>query len=596
MSSKEEHGFYSDLISKSYFFFNFLQDSVTKILNITQNRNDVSLNTEKFITKTANTNITSLNLPNNKTKNVANTTTTTAAVAANNNSNNSSNYQCNLCDFTSVRQNVMILHRKMHSNRNSIGSGNNTTNTSITATTTKATTLARAGTLASKITTSTTNANNDKNQLQQNQIVVSSKDNKTNNKTKASTITTPTTATGKTRTTRTTPTAIKEPITTANETEINTTSESVETPKEKTTSTRSTRLQQNTNTSAVKTIKTKTAKKTAVKEKKTESAYAAILSDFCPSETETENEASPSLEETHNSRRSLRNGKHLSESSTGKTSAICIDLSEPKTIQKIPKKRGYSSLPSLERENSTQLTTSITLDDGDVVCLADKEQESSTTTTTATTPNPAKKDAEDIRRMLLADWSDDDETPTDAIVVEDSSIVETRTESSVCITQPENDKNSSLDVVLTSTPVVTKASATTSTGRIRNIPKKDRRDVVLQDFNSDLSAIQNDHGEQANKSAAVDLDSSNSSVVEIIEDEQPAAIITINDDEDRELSKPANVSEFNETRNEDSVVSLANDKSASAATSTTTLSCFDFQEDEDEQDNAAPTISHFKKN
>ncbi|XP_065366119.1 mucin-17 [Calliphora vicina] len=540
-------------------------DSITKILNITQNRNDESLNNDKHGSQTSTTS----KLPNNKTKNVANTTGST----------NMSNYQCNMCDFTSVRQNVMILHRKMHSNRNSLGSIN--TSSSSSTTTNAKSTPATVGTAVA----TTTNTN----QSKQNEIV---NKNKTISKTKVNTNTT--TVTGTTRTTRTS-IPVKEtntratpaPETNAAAIDAVETAITPLTPKDK--NNRISKTQ--TPTSQGKTNKSKTGKKTVVKEKKEASAYATILSDFCTSDSET----SPSAEEKQ-SRRSLRHCKNLNENTTGKVSTmVCIDLSETKIIQKIPKKREYSSL-QLQEESLPEKTTPVVVADPDVVCLADKETETATTTPSTAHSANSKRDAEDIRRMLLADWSDDDETPNDAIVVEDSVILE-NAESNECISETVNEQDNATAVVLTSTPVVTSTPA--STGRIRNIPKKDRRDVVLQDFNSDLSVIQADKVEHSNKCMAVDLDSSNSSVVEIIEDEQSATIITINDDEEQQdISKsqknPTDII-VTESKDNDSAVGLVNDKSASAATSTTTLSCFDFQEDEDEQETTNTTISHFKK-
>ncbi|XP_037817924.1 LOW QUALITY PROTEIN: protein split ends [Lucilia sericata] len=549
-------------------------DSITKILNITQNHNEETLNNKKH--DGSQTTSTSSSLPSNNTKNVTNTSA----------SLNTSNYQCNLCDFTSVRQNVMILHRKMHSNRNSLGSSNTTSSSSFSSSTTTNSKLTPA-TAGATVAKATTNVSNNRNQTSQQSEIVHK--NKTNSKTKASTITTTTATTRATRT----PTAQKETNATATPvTKTRAVIDSVETaitpPTPTETNNRITEIQ--TTTRSGRTNKSKTDKKATVKEKKEESAYSAILSDFCPSDTEI-----PSSPEEKQSRRSLRHCKNSSEDSTTKITTVCIDLSEStKTIQKIPKKREYSSL-QLQKETSVEIASPIVVSDPDVVCLADKEVETAATTTTTLHSAKPKKDAEEIRRMLLEDWSDDDETPNDTIVVEDRSVVENN-ENNESLSEPSTEQHNASVVSITSTPVA-KTPPASVTGRIRNIPKKDRRDVVLQDFNSDLSLIQADNVVHNTKCMALDLDSSSSSVVEIIEDEQPS-IITINDDEEQENSKSRKQQTdviLSESKESDSAVGLINDKSASAATSTTTLSCFDFQEEEEEQDTTTPTISHFKK-
>ena len=456
----------------------------------------------------------------------------------------------------------MILHRKMHSNRNSIGptgtklSSKPSPSSAATAPPPPPLPLpppasSSAAVATAVSTTSTTSLN--KNISNQNQIV---SDDKTKNKTKVSTITIT-----KTRPDRETQDAsirtatLKEAI--------------------------------NTNTSTVsvtKAIKSKSPKlnknRKSNKETKVESAYANILSDFCPNETDI---ISP-ITDDKQSRRSLRHRKNSNESTTvdmTNGSSICIDVTETRSIQKVPKKRDFSSLQLQRKDSQTESS------EPDVY-IVDKDKETTAKSTSTATINSAestKDDVEDLRKILLADWSDDDETPPDAIVVEDSIVI--------------NEPNTNTVVAATSTPVVSASSLLT--GRIRNIPKKDRRDVVLQDFNSDISLIEgNNKVGESGKSMAVDLDSSNSSVVEIIEDDQSTApIITINDDEeDVDVTKTQN--DHNtvvvcESRDLDSAVGLSNQKSNSAATSCSTLSCFDFQEEEDEQESTAPTISHFKK-
>ncbi|XP_053951105.1 titin homolog [Anastrepha ludens] len=80
-------------------------DSVTKILNITPQRTSTATTTAMRTPETVKSLTSPLITPN-----YTNTTNSIAASSANTNF-----YRCNLCNFSSQRQNVMIMHRRTHS-------------------------------------------------------------------------------------------------------------------------------------------------------------------------------------------------------------------------------------------------------------------------------------------------------------------------------------------------------------------------------------------------------------------------------------------------------------------------------------------------
>lgn len=312
------------------------------------------------------------------------------------------------------------------------------------------------------------------------------------------------------------------------------------------------------------------------------------------------------------SRRSMRNLKTFSALSTAVTtppeqenkingSPLSIDLPETsKPIKKIPKKRDFANLNLQEDETIPAIAqevqipiTSATFEDEPIVV----------------TSSTSKENAEQIRNMLLADWSDEDETP-DHDQDKNANVTIPGEVSEVDIRSNINKKTTTSSLysepTMTSTPSNTNKSL--NAGRIRNIPKKDRRDVILHDFSGDISMI-DPVQETSNQLVVVHLDSSNSSAVEIADDQQTPTI-TINDDDDDNVVKEkikdsrGNTKRKSQTNNEKLPVSrrsdLENVEPNDKYTTASILSCFDFQDDDDDDDMETPTtvassIAHFKK-
>ncbi|XP_058975079.1 uncharacterized protein LOC101894243 [Musca domestica] len=534
-------------------------ESITKIMNITPNKPKMGLPSPSLL---SNSSSFSSSSSNNNAKNIStgDSISNRFNVGNNNANNNNNNYRCNLCGFTSVRQNVMILHRKSHSNRNSGGIGGTMASphqnkTNIIDTNTKANKISvLKPSLLSTTTTTATSSTSIKMTAASKTLKttlpvvaaaprVKSNNDKVVNESFDSTKVLPAL-----RSAATTTTTILISDTSSSELDVS----SID-------GTLARRSRRHTRTSASKTP-----------------PPAVVAAN------------TPATIVTHN----VLNGS--------KTTIKPADfLEQTKPIKKIPKKRDFASLHLQDAiENAVVLEQEIPLA-ADIIADAATSDKTSATAT--------KGNAEEIRNMLLADWSDEDETP-DLEIGDDKREKSTKKDTK-CAT------DSTVATATTSTPDM--RGKTQNTSRIRNIPKKDRRNVILDDFNNDLSVI-----EPVASSSEINLaDSSNSSstaeVVEIVEQEQPEgeteAIITINDDDDgdekeaalqegMDKCKPTNQDKHSPqnvvtSRHSDLENHEPNDKSLT----TSVLSCFDFQDDDEDEDIDAATnvvntsVAHFKK-
>uniref|UniRef100_A0A1I8Q7H5 C2H2-type domain-containing protein n=1 Tax=Stomoxys calcitrans TaxID=35570 RepID=A0A1I8Q7H5_STOCA len=504
-------------------------ESITKIINITPNKTPPKpIRIEQSVAIGAAYGSTS-NAATANPKNISGSprlSISSDSSSSRTNVGNSNNYRCNLCDFTSVRQNVMILHRKMHSNRNGA------------ATTTVALNQ---------------NANAPKNRNNINNIESNTKVNK------------PilTTSTSTTPSKSPTPSVVSIPA-------------------------------GNRSTISLKRSKSPpsvTNETVGVEDKTTSSSAAITLSDSsAPCAVETTSIVSQGTL----SRRSMRHTRSAVVSSPTSPSIIngsttsAIDLPEVKPIQKIPKKRDFASLTIVVNPNVEE---------------AQQVQKSTVTETlasTALTP-VAKENVEEIRNMLMADWSDEDEM---ADLDNDKNKNEIKAISADADSRSGGEMNDITPIISTPTGTSTPCSTTTNKGRIRNIPKKDRRDVILNDFSPDVSVIEPAQ-DSSSQTLVVHLDTSNSSAVEIVDEQQHTPIITIHDDDEDDrthktpISKTTKKSADNlspSSRNSDLENVEPNDKSTAASI----LSCFDFQDDEDGEEidtttATASSIPHFKK-
>ncbi|XP_075158988.1 uncharacterized protein LOC142232154 [Haematobia irritans] len=501
-------------------------ESVTKIINLTPSKTASPIKPIRIEQSIGASSLrTPTNTINKNTKNITispRVSLSGDSSSNRNSNNNNNNYRCNLCDFTSVRQNVMILHRKMHSNRNG------------------------PSTITSK--SNTTSPNNTKNNNHSNNIESNTKVNKT-------------------LVTKNPPDALMIPARTDRRSTIS--------PK------------------TLPSISSSTTVETVVGHsnlsKSTSSPSTIVASDASCNEVDN---SFGTLNESLSSRRSMRNTRTATVSTPSTSSnkvndspasQVIIDLQEVKPIQKIPKKRDFANL------NIHQEPATVPELDAQEIQLSSMVELSEDQTSEV-----LKEDVEQIRNMLLADWSDEDESPEQE---HDQNKNETKIKDAEEKRSEERPITVCSNPTVTSTPSSSTKNAHNKTGRIRNIPKKDRRDVILHDFSADVSVIEPPQ-EESSQNVLVHLDTSNSSAVEIVED-QGVPIITINDDDECEKTKvkPKTSKKNGESSRHSNLENVVpNDKSAAE----TILSCFDFQDDEDDDDIDTPTavassIAHFKK-
>uniref|UniRef100_A0A1A9WM99 C2H2-type domain-containing protein n=1 Tax=Glossina brevipalpis TaxID=37001 RepID=A0A1A9WM99_9MUSC len=491
-------------------------DSVTKILNLTPQQ------TSTITTSSANTRSstkardasnnnksnsvintrTRTNSANAKQSTVVNETSTAAASVAN-------FYQCNMCDFTSVRQNVMILHRKMHSSRN--------VNSALISPD-KSRTCTSAGWFACSSSSSSSDS-----------TVISS----------------------------------KEPVNSVNDDSMTTN----QTPKQP----------------ALKTL----YQSNHVATSKSEVSFSA------ESEDEEEAELITSSWNCSIPLKSLTNRKSVAHKANGSNVSPKpqIDYS-PAAINCLPKKISLTAL-ALRKNYENDCMDPFEEEEEEERKQRNKQEETrkkaidtchtvNVMTPVAPPPKP-KINSGDIFRQILAEWTDEEDLPPP------------EGEPTPQISQPTPPQ--SISVLPNRTVVDTKTS-----GRIRNIPKKDRRDVVLQDFNSDFNtqigyeATTNANIEMKNNSPQmiVNVDSSNcsnSSLVEIIDDEPCGTVISIPDDDAVADSEESFQPTSSSSVKSQSVWENNPNYRKDSRTSEDILSCFDFQEEEED----CASMAHFKK-
>ncbi|XP_037930900.1 uncharacterized protein LOC119665736 [Teleopsis dalmanni] len=242
-----------------------------------------------------------------------------------------------------------------------------------------------------------------------------------------------------------------------------------------------------------------------------------------------------------------------------------------------------------------------------------------TTTTTVSKHSP-----EEIRKRLLADWSDE-EKDDDEVSTSKNLLVRS-------ITNDEIKKNkldeipfniNDIDVISKSknSSTITDTSKPQILNRIRNIPKKDRRDIVLKEFNEPTISYSPLSTSTTLPIVNIDSASSNSCssdsvvVVGVLSDTN--SVKTINVEQTSIQGEGTNIKETNMSPvkttiegNTDQKSIILNSEKSDALESketacdgsnaedipSTTLSCFDFQEEEEENYNDMLTsMTNFKK-